>query len=194
MDTNLFQGELVRLEAPETEISSKLFSKWAQDTEYLRLLDSEPARLWSIAKMKEWLEKHIEKDDPREFLLMIRALQENTLIGAVDLEGIRWHHGDAWVGIGIGERQYWDKGYGSDALRVMMRYTFTELNLHRLTLSVFEYNPRAVRCYQKIGFVEEGRFRKFLKRGGQRWDLIIMGILREEWKKQQEIKNDSLGS
>ena len=65
---------------------------------------------------------------------------------------------------------------------------FNELNLHRVSLDVFEYNPRAIRSYEKVGFVFEGRTRKFLNREGQRWDMIFMGILRSEWEAQMCVR------
>ena len=65
---------------------------------------------------------------------------------------------------------------------VLLRYAFAELNLRRVSLSVFEYNPRAMRSYEKAGFVVEGRRRQALNRDGRRWDVIHMGILREEWE------------
>ena len=89
------------------------------------------------------------------------------------------------MGIGIGERDCWGKGYGTDAMRVVLRFAFVELNLHRVGLNVFEYNPRAIRSYEKAGFVEEGRLRGFLHRNNRRWDLIFMGILRDEWERTQ---------
>jgi RimJ/RimL family protein N-acetyltransferase len=90
-------------------------------------------------------------------------------------------HGDTLVAIALGERKFWGNGFGTDAMRVMLRYAFNELNLRRVGLIVFEYNPRAIRSYEKAGFVHEGRARGFLYREGQRWDLLFMGILREEW-------------
>jgi RimJ/RimL family protein N-acetyltransferase len=66
-------------------------------------------------------------------------------------------------------------------MKVILRYAFRELNLRRVALDTFEYNPRAIRSYEKIGFVHEGRAREYLWRDGRRWDLIFMGILREEW-------------
>jgi RimJ/RimL family protein N-acetyltransferase len=100
----------------------------------------------------------------------------------VELDGIAWPHGDAWIGIGLGERAYWGKGYGSDALRVLLRFAFQELNLHRVTLNVFEYNTRALKTYERLGFTIEGTVREALLRDGRRWDLIFMGLLRQEWE------------
>jgi RimJ/RimL family protein N-acetyltransferase len=69
-------------------------------------------------------------------------------------------------------------------MKVILRYAFTEVNLQRVSLTVFEYNPRAVRSYEKTGFRHEGRFRQFLNRENRRWDMLFMGILRDEWLEQ----------
>ena len=86
------------------------------------------------------------------------------------------------IGIGLGAREYWGQGYGTDAMQTLLRYAFTEMNLRRLTLLVFDYNPRAIRSYEKCGFVKEGTVRGVLQREGQRWDWHYMGILKEEWE------------
>ncbi len=90
------------------------------------------------------------------------------------------------MGISIGEKEYWGKGYGTDAMRVVLRYAFTELNLHRVSLTVFEYNPRAIRSYEKAGFTLEGREREAVFRSGKRTDMIYMGVLREDWERLSE--------
>ena len=184
--STLFQGELVRLAAPNPEADAEVMARWMHDSEYARLLDAAPARLWSAKRLKAEMEKSWEKETPGEFFFLIRTLVDDRLIGLIELDGIRWTHGDCWVGIGLGEREYWGKGYGTDAMRVILRYAFDELNLHRVSLSVFEYNTRAIRSYEKAGFVVEGRARQFLQRDGRRWDVIFMGILREEWESRQQ--------
>jgi RimJ/RimL family protein N-acetyltransferase len=70
-------------------------------------------------------------------------------------------------------------------MRVMLRYAFQELNLHRVALAVFGYNERAYKSYQKVGFQVEGTLRERLRRDGQRYDMITMGILRDEWQHSQ---------
>ena len=187
MNTLLFQGELVRLVAEDPEVMAKAFNKWDRDSEYMRLLNTDPPMMWSEKKIKEWIEKDFEKEQLTEFFFPIRTLDEDHLIGFVHLFSVNWSHGDAWVGIGIGERDYWGNGYGTDAMRVILRYVFTELNLHRVTLGVFEYNQRARRSYEKVGFVVEGRVRGEMLRQGRRWDVYIMGILREEWEHQHPV-------
>jgi RimJ/RimL family protein N-acetyltransferase len=186
MAENIFTGKLVRLGTEEPEALAQAAVRWDRDSEYIRLLNYEPASLWSVKKFKEW----IEKDQDREyFSFNIRTLDGDRLIGFVGLGGLAWNHGEAWVGIGLGERNDWDKGYGTEAMRLLLRYAFTELNLRRVSLGVFEYNPRAVRSYEKAGFRVEGRQRKELNREGRRWDTILMGILREEW--EENVKRET---
>ena len=186
MDTPLLQGELVRLIAANSETDAELFAKWSRDSEYMRLQSSWPTRLWSQKQAKEALRDWMEHERPDEMEFVIRTLAEDRPIGSIGLDGIRWSHGDTFVGIGIGEREYWGKGYGTDAMRIMLRYAFMELNLHRVSPNVYEYNPRAIRSYEKAGFTVEGRQRQALDRDGRRWDIIYMGSLREEWKRLNE--------
>ena len=186
--SELFKGKLVRLAAIEPEEVSKSFSNWDRDSEYKRLLDSDPPRLHSVKASKDWLEKHLEEDQTSTYWFAIRALKDDRLLGDVELAVINWGSRDAFVGIGIGERDFWGRGYGTEAMQLALRYAFTELNLRRVTLDVFEFNQRAIRSYEKAGFRREGRERQAVQREGRRWDVLIMGILREEWMEENGNK------
>jgi len=179
MINNLYRGNLVRLAALDPEESAAATSRFSRDSEYFRLMDSYPCLLHTKESTKKWIEKDLE--DEHAIIFAIRTLADDHLIGDVGLDGLYWNHGDTFLGIGVGDREFWGKGYGSDAMKLVLRYAFTELNLRRVTLNVFEYNPRAIRCYQKVGFQQEGRVRKYLNREGRRWDLVYMGITKEEW-------------
>ena len=181
---DLYTGKLVRLSIDDPSVIAEAFARWERDSEYLRLLDSSVRIPISIKKMTEWLEKDLAKDPPSDYFFLIRSLEKDQIIGFVGFDGHIIPHGECWVGIGIGERELWGRGYGTDAMRLILRYGFTELNLRRVSLGTFGYNLRAIRSYEKAGFVYEGRVRQELKRGGQRWDVIIMGILRQEWLAQ----------
>jgi RimJ/RimL family protein N-acetyltransferase len=184
MDTALFHGELVRLVAPDPDNESDMETqaRWWRDSEFQRLLDTDPAMLHTAKSMKEELEKELVKEDG--FFFFIRRLSDDRLLGFIGLHSNVFTHGNMWVGVGIGDRENWGKGYGTDAMRVLLRYAFTELNLHRVTLIVFEQNKRAIRSYEKAGFVVEGVTRKEYTREGRRWDVVHMGVLREDWLRQ----------
>jgi len=89
------------------------------------------------------------------------------------------------AGIFIGDKSLWGKGYGTDAFGVLVRFAFEQMNLNKVKLRVYDFNQRGVKSYRKLGFVEEGRMRQELFRDGQYHDIILMGLLREEWGKRK---------
>ena len=180
--TDLLKGRLLRLSAADPQELGKAYARWSLDSEYDRLLTSNPARLNSAKAIQRWFEKGCDENTPALFLFAMRTLAEEKLIGDLDLEVTGWPQREAFVGLGIGERELWNNGYGSDAMNIILRFAFMELGLRRVSLTVFEYNPRAIRSYEKAGFRHEGRQRDFLVREGKRWDMLYMGILRDEWK------------
>ena len=91
----------------------------------------------------------------------------------------------AEVGITIGEKEYQGKGYGTEAMEVLLEYGFKTVNLNRIQLRVYEFNSRAIKSYNKIGFVEEGRMRQGIFIKGKYHDIIFMSILQEEWLKEK---------
>jgi len=177
---DIYRGSLVRLSDESPEVLAKAFAKWDRDTEQRRLADDDPAQLWSEKKLKEFIEKRAENTS-KSFRFSIRALEDDALIGGVGLWVNSWTHAETWLGISIGDRGYWSKGYGSDAMRLILQYGFLELNLRRISLGLHAYNERALKTYQKVGFQLEGRMRGEGLRDGVRYDSLWMGILREEW-------------
>lgn len=183
MTDDIFRGKLVRLCAEDPKTIAQHFSLWSRDSEVQRLADTYPSRAFSTKAVQAWIEKELEKERPDNYYFSIHTLEEDRLIGDIGLDGIQWNHGDAFLGVVLGNRKDWGKGYGSDAMLLILRYAFHELNLHRVSLNVFEYNPRAIHAYEKLGFVHEGRMRQFLNREGKRWDFLHMGITHQEWEK-----------
>jgi RimJ/RimL family protein N-acetyltransferase len=178
---DIFTGKLVRLSAFDPEEMSKAFPRWNLNSEYFRLLNSSARPMQSVKVAAKWMEKEAEEISPANYYFSIRTLEDDRLIGEIGLDVVNWPGRDAFVGLGIGETEYWSKGYGTDVMSVLLRFAFTEINLRRVSLGVFEYNPRAIRSYEKTGFRHEGRLRHLLNREGRRWDNLFMGILREEW-------------
>lgn len=180
---DLFTGKLVRLSAFDPQQLGKSYSVWARDSELTRLLDGQASQLYSSRERAVFFEEMLKAEAPMGYFFSICKIDDNRLLGDINLDVIHnWVSRDAFVGLGIADRQDWGKGYGTDAMRIILRFAFMELNLRRVTLTVFEYNPRAIRSYEKAGFQHEGRLRCALLRDGKRWDMVYMGILRDEWE------------
>ena len=178
---DVFTGKLVRLSAFDPQEMSKVYARWNRNSEYSRLLNSSLRPLQSLKAAAKWMEEEVGEMSPASYYFTIRTLENDKLIGELGLDVVNWSGRDAFVGLGIGETENWSQGYGTDAMNVLLRFAFTEINLRRVTLTVFEYNPRAIRSYEKAGFQHEGRLRQVLNKEGKRWDMLYMGILREEW-------------
>ncbi len=184
----LFQGELVCLAPPEPDRDAEIESRWTHDAEYLRLLAPEPARPLApghIKKRHEVAEKEGDKAH-HQYHFVIRARTDDRLLGFIRLEHIEWTHGAGMIRLGIGDPHERGNGYGSEALQLVVRYAFDELNLHRLTAIISDYNPGAVRFFERAGFSVEVRQRQALQRDGRRWDTLFLGLLRLEWEAKRK--------
>jgi RimJ/RimL family protein N-acetyltransferase len=181
--TQLFEGKLVRLGPIDHEKDPEVESRWTHDLSFMRALDRKVAMPLSVAQMKkkyEAVEKEVD-ESKRLFHFTIRDKEDSRLLGFARIEWIEWTHGTGNVRLAIGDPADRSKGYGSDVLQLILRYAFTELNLYRLSAIVGGDNPAALRFFGRHGFVEEVRRRKSLFRDGQAWDLVHLGMLRDEW-------------
>jgi len=176
--TPLLNGNRVRLTALNSA-DTETIAHWQQDNEYLRLLDAKPAYPKNEMQIAEWVR---EGQRGREtFLLGIRLQATDSLIGFVEIGDILWAHRVGWLAIGIGEDEQRSRGYGREALTLAVEFAFRELNLYRLQLTVFAYNHAAIALYERLGFQIEGTFREFMERDGERYDMLLYGLLRPEW-------------
>lgn len=176
----VFKGRLVRLAAPLPE-DTELLANWSNDDDYMRMLDDDAVRPLSPAHFS-----YVTNPSASDHYFHLRTVADNSLIGFVVLFDIKWSNQSAELAIGIGNSEYRGKGYGSDALRLILNYAFDELNLHRVELKVMDYNMDAIRAYERVGFVREGVKRQAVQRSGRRYDLVGYGILRDEWLAQRE--------
>ncbi|TQR30164.1 GNAT family N-acetyltransferase [Brevibacillus brevis] len=112
---------------------------------------------------------------------MIVDSQTNRPIGITSLIQIDLKNRNAECIIDIGEKEYWGKGYGREAMKLLLDYAFLEMNLHRVSLRVFSFNERAIKLYERLGFKQEGISRQFLFREGKWHDIVHMGILQQEY-------------
>jgi RimJ/RimL family protein N-acetyltransferase len=181
LTSDILRGKNVHFTAQDMDQAAQPYFDWVQDAEYNRLVEDVPPVPLSLKGMKESNEQGWPEDDPSNVMFLIRTNEDDRIIGFANLDYISWHNGDSYMGIGIGDKSYWSKGFGREAMDILLRYAFTEMNLHRLSLTVYEYNERAIRMYEKVGFKIEGLNRDYHYREGRRWDLVNMGILREDW-------------
>lgn len=173
------RGLRLRLTAV-TDADLPALARWRADGAFLRLLDSDPAVPRSEAQLAEWLRS--SQASASGYLFGIRRLDDDALLGYIELDGIAWSQRTTWFSIAIGDPQERNRGYGSEALELLLGFAFGELNLHRVQLTVFSYNAAAIRVYEQAGFRHEGTFREFLERDGVRYDMLLYGILRPEWE------------
>jgi RimJ/RimL family protein N-acetyltransferase len=168
-----FQGALVRLRAIEENDLPRLNELiWDPDvTEHLIVVWPEP-----VAGTRSWWEG--ARSDPFSQAFAVETLA-GELVGSCDLREIDQRARRATLGLFLG-RPYWDRGFGTDAVRTLCRFAFREMNLQRVELHVFDTNPRGVRAYEKVGFKEEGRLRRGHFVGGRHVDIIVMGLLAED--------------
>ena len=182
LQEKLLIGIRVRLTALTKE-DLPTIAKWQQNDLFMRLFDAVPAYPKTRHTLEQWLEeRHKAKDG---FLFAIRSLENDDLLGYLEMDGILWTHQTSWISIAIGDPELWGKGYGQEGMELALGFAFRELNLYRVQLSVFSYNERAIRLYEKLGFQREGVFREFLHRDGARHDMILYGIQRREWEERQ---------
>lgn len=174
----LFTGNLLRLAHP-VESDAAIFASWTQDDEYMRLLDDDPVRPQSSANYANFS----ESSDDTSYYFHLRTLSDDQVIGFVVLFNIKWGNQSAEMAIGIGDKAHRGRGYGSAALYLLLNYGFNELNLHRIGLTVMDYNTAAIKAYERAGFVREGTQRQAVQRQGQRYDLLQYGMLRDEFLK-----------
>jgi len=119
-----------------------------------------------------------------DVLFVIEAIEGASTkpIGSCGLHQINQKDRNAIFGIVIGEKDYWSKGYGVEAARLIINYGFQQLNLHRISSSAIAFNERSIKLHEKVGFREEGHLRQAMFKNGQYYDRVEFGILREEWR------------
>ena len=181
--THLLTGSRIKL-STLTDENLHVLSSWYLDSRFLRLFDALPPKPKTFEECKNWRDEAYKSDN--HFLFAIH--ESNQFIGYIELEGIIWSRRNGWITIGIGDENLQGKGYGTEAMELIMEYAFQELNLHRLQLTVFEYNRAAIKMYEKLGFTYEGAHREFILRDGEGYDMCLYGMLRREWLEKRKEK------
>ncbi len=154
-----------------------LLRRWVNDPQNWATLKNVIPR--NELREREWIEKLYQNE--QEITLGICVKDGDRLVGCCGFRQTRPVERSSVLGILIGEREYQNRGIGTDAVRLLVRFGFGELNLNRISLTVLANNERGIRVYEKVGFVREGRARQAIFRGGRWHDELQYGLLREEW-------------
>ena len=181
----MITGKRVRLRGIERSDVPR-FKEWLNDPDVNRGLSL--VIPISIAQEETWFD-HMKTGPLEEHPLGIEVQTPEgwELVGNLSLMKIDWRSRLAEVGIFIGEKRYWNQGYGRDAMVLMLRHAFYNLGLNRVFLRVFETNSRAVHSYEKAGFVQEGRMRQAYYQEGKFIDVLLMSVLHSEWQDPDSV-------
>lgn len=174
----MYSGQLVKLRAYKEEDIEKAV-EFINDEEVKKLMDSNipfPMTKW---QEEEWVRSRKANTD-FTYDFAIEDLKTGKYIGGCSINECDVKNRTCVVGIMIGDKEYWGKGYGSDALKVLIKFIFEEVNMNKIKLNVFSFNNRAIACYKKVGFKEEGILKKEIYRNGRYHDEIIMAMFKDD--------------
>jgi RimJ/RimL family protein N-acetyltransferase len=156
----------------------KAFERWYADPDVARL-----TRYQDGPMRRDEIERFFAARvvGPDSLALAVHMKSSGRLVGTCAFSQLDGDNGSALYHITIGEKDVWGRGYGTEATRLMLDHAFGTLGLHRVGLSVFEFNTRAIRSYRRCGFQLEGRAREAIWREGRWWDEISMSVLEPDW-------------
>lgn len=184
-------GKKLYLRGIEKEDLSGNMFQWANDPEvtYYMVMGAIP-NSGSIYCSWNTLEEEYEKlrKSEKDIVFAIVDKESDNMIGVVGLYDISWIPRHAELRIVIGEKDFWGKGYGTEATKLVVDYAFDKLNLNKVYMGVNAEHKRAIKAYKNAGFIEEGILRKEQYRNSKYYDAVRMGILREEYYAKREDK------
>ena len=151
------------------------YTTWLNDQEVVDYLQNSP----SVIPMD--VEREVLQRISREHNYAIVDLEKDILLGNIGLNDINHIHQSAEIQIFIGNKDYWDKGYGQEALNLLLDYSFKILNLNNIMMRTYSFNKRGIACFQKVGFKKVGELRKAVKRNLEHHNIVLMDILPESF-------------
>jgi len=176
----MLQGPRVILRAL-TKADMPTLLRYGLDVEVELLCGGDPPRPATIEGWEKWYDEHLAKDTKETANFGIEA--DGKLIGTCGLWRFDTTAHTCVLGIGIGDRDYWGRAYGREAVGLLLDYAFRLRNFRKVWLTTSSNNERAIRCYRACGFLEEGRLRQHLWVDGEYVDEVHMGILKDEWQR-----------
>ncbi|WP_404406977.1 GNAT family N-acetyltransferase [Jeotgalibacillus malaysiensis] len=161
-----------------TEEDTEIYHKWRNNPEVMKST-SPVMDQYSKSETAAFIQMILGANDAKSY--MIELKETGSPIGIISLIHIDYKNRNAECVIDLGEADQWGKGFGKEAMQLLLSYAFEELNLHKVYLRVFSFNERAVRLYEKLGFEKEGEQQDQLFRGGEWHSVILMGIFQKSF-------------
>ena len=182
---SLYEGRLVRLGPLDHEQDPPVVAGWTRDPSWRAILAgvARPFSVEAVRKLLEKVDKQME-EEKNLFHFTLRLKGTNRLVGLARIFWIDFHNGTGVLNLGIGDLADRRHGYGTDALDLLLRFAFDDLNLHRLSAWPGADNFGAITLLEKAGFREEARRREAVFHDGCYWDAIMLGLLRPDWEKK----------
>ena len=174
----MYTGDLVRLRDYSKE-DLEMAKNYVNNPEVKQYLEPGIPYLYTLANEEKWYEAISANSDTYNFA--IEDKKTGKYIGGCGVNEVDWKNSKAVVGIFIGDVAYHSKGYGTDAMQVIVRFIFEQMNINKIKLEVYSFNKRAIRCYEKVGFQVEGVLKEEIFRNGKYHDIIEMSIFKRDY-------------
>jgi RimJ/RimL family protein N-acetyltransferase len=174
----MYEGQNVRLrEYRKEDIPLRL--NYLNDAEVCCNITPDVPYPITLREEEKWFEAITAVSDTYKFA--IEAIEDNQFIGGCSINGVDWKNSVVTIGIFIGSKKHRSRGFGTDAMKILLKFIFLQMNINKVRLTVYSYNQSAIRCYEKCGFKVEGVLRQEIYKDGKRYDKIAMGLLKEEY-------------
>jgi RimJ/RimL family protein N-acetyltransferase len=174
---------------PTKESDLPLFLKWFNNPEVTKWLMWRDEQPMTEEFEKKWIAELPTRKDWLDFVIEATEGKTTKPIGNCAIHDINLRDRSAGLGINIGETDYWSKGYGTETVQLLLDYAFKQLQLRRIESRTLEFNERSIGLLKKLGYKKEGRLRKAKFKDGRFWDVLVFGLLREEWEKPKKSKS-----
>jgi RimJ/RimL family protein N-acetyltransferase len=178
-DHYFIEGERIYLRGVQLSDVNETYHRWMNDPEVTHYLESRFFPL-SLEQLRDYVSS--KQGDSNNIFLAIIVRESDRHIGNIKLGPIDWIHRTGDIGLMIGEKDCWGKGYATQAISLVMNYAFITLNLHKLTASCYDSNKGSAKAFQKVGFEVEGVRKQHFYCDGKYEDLVLMGILNRSWR------------
>jgi len=174
----MYTGDLVRLREYRKD-DLELAKDYVNKAEIKQYIEPGVPFLYTLHNEEQWYEQISPHNEAYNFA--IEALDTHQYIGGCGVHNLDYKNGRVEIGVFIGDEAYLGKGYGTDAMKVLVKFIFEQMNIHKIKLEVYSFNQRAQKCYEKVGFKKEAVLKDEIFRNGQYHDIICMSMFKEEY-------------